>query len=440
MSGKIETLTLAVFLGWLFWMPTNSLGQNISDPTEQGVLVGARTGGAMAVCNIPFVGQASGGTLILADTLGRNARFVAIETSRGESAESVVKRLAKAINEQDPFEWQHHTVTSSGGTLMTLIGSVINYITAGTELDLGIPMPPTSVTCNYDHNGRVVIRWKNPPGGYDSVRVLTNHTNYNHTSGALLAGDVEAYEINLNVTQPEPELNEARKKMIADLDIWVSGVRGDIPSNAAAMHVSYNVQEERYGIPFSNNTSPNWTAWSLNPRDVEHVGAGVRDRLTATKNNRFYNNVDAADQKPFYQILKPHRGGPAGITRSFLGLTPGHKYRVTVRMNTYGVDAKSTNWAYSFHAVCTGAEDRPLSPQQMVGQKPLPSRAKGFEESRIVQYDDKKRTKSAYNESVKELVVPESADAITVWLTFRSARPDDYVTMDYIKLEDLGKQ
>jgi hypothetical protein len=424
-----------------------SLHAQDAESSAQGAGVSLGFGARPTTC-IPFVGNASGGTVILADTSGINAPFVTVETAPGESAEIVAARLARAINEGDPFDWYWfgagvaRPVTSSGGAICGLLGGPWTYLLAGTESGLGVPPAPISLTCNYDREARQIrVQWENSATDYDSLRLYLRWSNWDHSSSVTLSGTDESYANDLNITLPEEAyVIEAWSTMPADLDVWLVAVRQETPSNAAGMHVSYHVQEERYGIPFSNNTAPNWTAWSLTPMDVGHLDAGVRERLTAEKNNPVYNNVDSAHEKPFYQILKPHQGGPAGITRSFLGLTPGHKYRVTIRMNTYGVDAKSANWAYSFHAVCTGLEDRPLSPQQMAGQTPLPARGKGFEESRVVQYDDNKRTKNAYKEATRDLVVPEEADAITVWLSFQSARSADYVTMDYIKLEDLGKQ
>jgi len=56
-------------------------------------------GGQPAFTSIPFKGLASGGTLVLCSSFARNAdgRCVAIKTSAGQPAESVVETLASAI-------------------------------------------------------------------------------------------------------------------------------------------------------------------------------------------------------------------------------------------------------------------------------------------------------------------------------------------------------
>lgn len=100
-------------------------------------------------CCITFTGEASGGTLIISENLGRNAPYVAIETKAGEPAEKIIERLANTIEETNPFDWmitpisdrkfKERIVTSSGGELKGLVGDCGPYIIAGTEIGLGIP-------------------------------------------------------------------------------------------------------------------------------------------------------------------------------------------------------------------------------------------------------------------------------------------------------------
>ena len=82
-----------------------------------------------------------------------------------------------------------------------------------------------------------MLRWENPPGDYDRIRVKLNTHNYDHRGGATCAGTATAHVIDLQ-----------KRKLIdvSDLDIWVVGQREDVPSNAAAMHMNRHVQEELY--------------------------------------------------------------------------------------------------------------------------------------------------------------------------------------------------
>ncbi|GAI80678.1 unnamed protein product [marine sediment metagenome] len=40
----------------------------------------------------------------------------------------------------------------------------------------------------------------------------------------------------------------------------------------------------------------------------------------------------------------------AGVKRKFLGLTPGHTYRVSARLNTLEMDSGQGDWSVSLHA------------------------------------------------------------------------------------------
>jgi len=152
--------------------------------------------------------------------------------------------------------------------------------------------------------------------------------------------------------------------------------------------------------------------------------------------------ITKAQDKPFYQIIKLDQagGGTGGVTRSFLGLMPGHTYKVTIRLNTMKMLSSDANWAYSFHAVCGGANVENLTTRQMAGLDALPDGTKGESAGRVVQYGPQKSTMGQYQEAVKKLTLPEGADTITVWLRLRATKPGAQVAMDYIKLEDLGQK
>jgi hypothetical protein len=83
--GRADTLTSAAAA---FWLAAAAL-----------IVEGSRPCAAQITNTIPFAGQASGGTLMLCDTLNRNSRCAILETAPGESAESVARRLAQLINE-----------------------------------------------------------------------------------------------------------------------------------------------------------------------------------------------------------------------------------------------------------------------------------------------------------------------------------------------------
>lgn len=387
-------------------------------------------------CSIPFAGTASGGTLILAGTLNRNASAVSLETARGEAAESVARRLAQVLNEEPLWTTSPgaRIAGSAGAALVGLPGNISHYMIAGTESGLGIPPPPTSLTCSYDEPSKVLrLRWKNPLPGYDSLRLIWNWHKYDHRGETAFAGNTESYTL---------DLHEPPADMAADLDIWLVGLRKGIPSNAAAMHVSNSVQEELFGIPFANETAPNWTAWSLGGPDATKPEMVTRTTWVP-KPKRLYDPVTSAERKPYQQIIRVtgEGGGTGGVSRAFLGLFPGHTYRVTVRLSTMSSALKDNpDWSYSFHAVACGPGKSNLTVRQMAGLDALPDGGAGGAAGRLCLYDAHKTTRGRYDECVKEVTVPQGADSITVWLRFTSRTKGDAVAMDSIKFEDLGEQ
>ncbi len=381
-----------------------------------------------------FQGVASGGTLIMAGTSGRNARFFSIETQAGESAESVVNRLAEYIDENNPFEWGgfrtgQKRITAEGGILGSLVGG---YMFAGTETGLGIPEPPLSVSCTYDQDkDRILVRWTNPPGGYDHISVLMNWHNYDKAGGGRAPGQSTSFVVDRKKYQHPID--------ISDLDVWVIGVKNGLPSNAGAIHISSKgkVQEELFGIPFKNGVAPNWKSWvtdgAAHARDLEGL---VRSNLTPAKGRR-YNSVKSASRKPFYQVIKtPQQGGTAGVWRKFLGLSPGHTYRITSRLNTLQMDPNNPNWLFSLHAVHDNANGTNLSAHQLTGLASLPNGSKGLDAGKVSQYAGKMTTEGKFVESSADITLPDNVTSLTVWLR-HTGKDFGEVAFDWVKLEDI---
>ncbi|MDD5326544.1 MAG: hypothetical protein PHY02_01870 [Phycisphaerae bacterium] len=411
-----------VIAGVILLWATGSLARTYAGP------------GRMGMCRTTFTEKASGGTLIMWDNLNRNAPYVVIETVAGESAETAIARLANVIEETNPFHWgitpmsarkfKERIVTSSGGELQGLVGSCGSYLFAGTETGLGIPRPPHSLTANYDPKlKKIALKWLNPPGGYDEIRIVFNWSNYDHAGGDGLAGDAESYVIDLDKIPANT----------GDLDILVFGIRNDIPSNAAAIHINNNIQEELYGFPFSSGLAPNWQRWSL---DANEAGIkpqmGIRNELTDVKGRR-YNSIETADKKPFYQIIESSvQGGTGGVYRKFIGLTPGHTYRVKARMAALS-ELKGKKQSVSVHASAGCA----LSPRQMAGLDALPCGKKGSAACKLKNADSKTITKGKYGEYSDDITLPQDSNSITVWLRY-TGKGAGSVGLDWISLEDLS--
>jgi hypothetical protein len=440
-SEKKRTMAFMVIVGVISMSTTGLLARLC--PSQPGKM-------SQVQCCITFTGKASGGTLIMSENLGRNVTYVAVETKAGEPVEKVIERLADVIEETNPFDWgitpmsarkfKERIVTSSGGELQGLAGSCTQYMTAGTEIGLGIPQPPHSLTANYDPNLKIVyIRWINPPEGYDSIRVRINWSDYDHTGGTKVQGNSESYVIDLD--KYPVNMN--------DLDILVFGTRNDIPSNAAAIHINNNIQEELFGIPFTSGLAPNWQRWSLDNAEVAiNPQMGIRSEMTFAK-GRVYNPITTADKKPFYQVINTGtKGGTGGVFRKFIGLTPGHTYRVKARVATLS-EPNEKNWSISVHVAANGSDGRDLSPRQMAGLDALPCGEKGNAAGRMALYDSSFITKGKFTEistdkvmsgsQIKDITLPQNVDSITVWVRCVSSAGLS-AAIDWISLEDLSIQ
>jgi hypothetical protein len=400
----------------------------------------AAWGSTLAKVEIVFTGKASGGTLIIGNTLNRNVDYVSVETEPGEDAGSVVKKLARAIvydsylfGFPDNVNLEKMVQQIISGDAIKIVGGATGgYFTAGTETGLGIPEPPKFLTANYDKaSNQLKLRWENPPGNYDKIALLLRWNSDDIGGMVFLPSNATQYVISRDINS------------INDSDIWVIGIKGDlkrgVPSSPAAITLSANgtVQEELYGIPFKDGISPNWKAWGINGIKKENYKCLTEEKFVPGKrSHRIKNN----SQKPYRQALQiPEGGGTSGIWRKFLGLSPGHKYRISARLNTLEMPSDGNNWSFSLHAVADKKAESELSARQMAGIEALPDGKKGADAHRLKKLDAKTITKGKYNEYSDEITLPKDSNSITVWLRLTGTSKAE-VGFDWIKLEDLEVQ
>jgi hypothetical protein len=392
----------------------------------------------MITTSITFRGVANGGELILAEALNRNMRIATIQTQAGETAEVVANRLAEYINRNNPFEWhiparyEGKPIKSEGGTLKGLPGGRTKYILAGTETGLGIPLPPCSLSCTlFAKDKRLLLSWENPLGAYDEIAIVYNWTNFDHRGGDRVEGDSSSFIVDLN----------QRTLDTSDLDVWVIGLRNGLPSNAGAIRLDGNSQEELFGIPFTSRVAPNWKAWSLDTApNIEQFSCSIKDNLTAVREmGKRYNSIKTNDSKPFRQVLKsPAQGGTLGIWRKFLGLSPGHTYKLSARLSTLDMSGNDTEWEFSMHAMPDKPDKKELTANQMSGLEVLPNGETGPQAGRITEFGPGKLTaKNEYVIHSADITLPEDSNSITVWLR-HTGKGTSGVGFDWIKLEDLS--
>jgi hypothetical protein len=157
--------------------------------------------------------------------------------------------------------------------------------------------------------------------------------------------------------------------------------------------------------------------------------------------------ITEPDEKPFYQIVKTAKVGiQGGVWRRFLGLNPGHTYKVEVRLNTLQMGDCTNEWAYSFHAAYDHAGGQGLTTNQLAGVAALPDGSKGPAAGRVALYGPGVTTKGKWEKrstdkagpglEIKDITLPDNVTSITVWLR-HSGADSTGVGMDWIRLEDV---
>lgn len=400
-------------------------------------------GGTVNKYNLPLRGTASGGSLVLASARLANQKHVSLQTVRGESAESVARRLADMINKTDPFGWNmglvevdRTLVSASGESVRGLLAGV--YTLAGTEKGLGIPQPPLSLSCAYEKSGdKVVLRWINGPGEYDYIFVNCFWNDFDHANTVRVAGT----STTLTIDRKKKPLN------VNDMAFHVIGVRDKVPSNAASVRVSQNgnCQSETYGIPFTAGIAPNWRAWSTAPA----IGASALEQGERYPELRGYNRAAVLSTKPYYQKIRAPAGGTVhGVWRKFIGLTSGHTYRLTAHLSTLEMDSVKGDWSLSVCAAPNGADGKDPTVQQLAGLAALPDGSKGPKAGRIFHYGPGSTTRGIWEVAltghkpflkpvVPHITLPQGADTMTVWIRFSCSDPNGEIAFSGVKLEDV---
>ncbi len=381
--------------------------------------------------SITLSGVASGGTLIFLPTPSLNVRTcLSIRTTPGESAESVVRRLTEAFSVSTEPLWMGARPVAQGATFGPVPGSAEGrYVFAGTETGLGIPPSPKSVTANYDPvGGEVVLRWANPPGNYDRIAIVLNGLGYS------VAGDATSYRFRARSLLVTGSRDEDLKSCV------VVGYRNGIPSGPAGIHVMGRMQEEAIGMPFVGGAAPNWTAW------------GTDETTPKLEENK---RPDKMKGKLFYQRVKSKKAGEqVGVWRKFLGLVPGHTYKLSAWVCTDAMDDSQGDWSFSLHAVPDAPDGREFAVDQLAGRAALPNGARGPQVGAFAAYrrgvttarKEFARTSTdpadnAPGREIGHITLPANVTSITVWVRYTSSDPNACgVAFDHLRLEDVTQR
>ena len=372
--------------------------------------------------DVMLTGTASGGIVYLVDTTSPEGEYVAVKTRRGELAESVIERLVEELHWQSENQGRtgrypppsgDSTVQASGKMIKGLNSVLGTYAIAGTDDGLGIPRPPLFLSGRYDPvSNKVIYRWENPPGAYDEPTWR----------------DLKSIGSNTTTRIMEPHFMG-----IGVGEMRIVGLRGQTPSDLGVITVGTNFQEEIRSAPFYCGVMPNWSSWcSIDGTNSTKYEQGIR------RNLNYGDYPFTPDGKPFYQIVKTKTtNGAAGIWRKWLGLMPGHKYRVYVRLNTLAMDNSTNNWSLSFHVAANVPDGTAFTTDQLTGKAPLPDGSHGLDAAQMVTYGPGHTTHGGWVCSTMDIVLPPKVDTITTWLRHTGADSTG-VAMDWIKVEDLG--
>jgi hypothetical protein len=398
---------------------------------------------------LTFKGKAAGGTLILG-ILHDYPRFVSIQTSAGESAESVAKRLADKITAnhartdcpQTEILWGGYGSKASGPTVK--LGTfLIDFYIAGTETGLGIPEPPLFLTCVYDEERDIIrMSWENPPQGYDKIFVTLDWREHGslHTVKRSIPGNATRFSAN------QEAIYNFKSVDVNDLFVAVVGLRDGIMSAPSAIYLKGHYQDESFAIPFARGIMTNWNSWG------GEKGQGTKSLL---KMNQRYKEIDylpkeGFDTKPFYQAIKAEPSGPVGICRKFLGLTPGHTYRITAAMSTLQMHTLKSNWSFSLCAAYNEPEGKDFTSEQLTGKALLPNGKTGPKAGSIVSFGKggeatgggfrlwrSKSERDSIGEDGMDVTLPPGVDTITVWVRFECSDPNGEVGFMGAGIEDI---
>jgi hypothetical protein len=393
-----------------------------------------------AVC---LEGRSLGGVLSLGYAGPVNSPYVAVTNEPGANAETVVRRLAAQLAAAEAA-FNGKRVESVADSRLVLYGSN-PWMFGGTERGFSIPAPVTSLSASFIQQGRkVVLRWANPPGGYKCIHVIYKGRDAHPGVAALrrlggLPGETTEY-VHHPDDPSEPLL------WSSDVDAIVVGYSKDgTPSNGTGIRLLNHVREEALmNVPFTRGLAPGFQAWT-DPASGGSVKVEQGELLGMAPGAA----TGRAQRKGFYQVVSGNGTFRGGVARSFLGLTPGHAYRASARMNT--LQAKEGAWSLSFHAAPNPPGRRSLTPEQMSGMAQLLDQTKRPTAGQIAKYDYATATKGEWvsrssgadgpGKSVGDITLPAGCDSITLWFRLEGTNATDTACgLDSVALEDLGKR
>lgn len=129
-----------------------------------------------------------------------------------------------------------------------------------------------------------------------------------------------------------------------------------------------------------------------------------------------------------------------------MGLTPGHTYRLHVRLNCKPMDASGGDWSASVNMAYNNSKGEDLTIDQLSGIESLPNGlvipkegcliAFGPDSNTNGEWKEFSTTETANESGIKDITMPEGVTTLTVWFRCSGLIPDG-IGFDWIKLVDV---
>jgi hypothetical protein len=393
-----------------------------------------------------FSENATGGVFGFSRNNGPTPPVMDIETLPGETPEAVAQKIANAISSiQQTLEVRLGIAISFGNGVVreepisvadgaTLkMGMTVIRFTYGSEVGLGIPPAPTFVTADWNsETNEIQVVWENR-GEYD--RVVPNL----HSGGlGVRPGDTSDLVIPASVS------NSTQRdyfEKFGHLLFRLIAERDGIPSGAADLEIRPNSIAEVYRVPFSGGVAANWESWCIRGERYLEFTQGTRWAKDSVFDSR---QVSTPEKAPYYQVIEA-RGGvvDGGLYRKFLGLTPGKRYKLNMRLQPTregpGEDALLT-----VNALCAPSNAGSLTAQQMTAQAVLSAAPGGSQFKQEVPFQRNSSRRWLQLDKLKDVepdahtvTMPEGCDTLHVWLRLQSNGAHATVGMDWVELSKI---
>ncbi len=392
-------------------------------------------GSRPASTSILLKGESKGGILTLMPAPSANYPYVAVTNSRGDSAVSVIARLVHELTNSIEFvqAYGRNPVLEVEDNSLVLLGggrADPSWIFGGTEDGFNIPAPPLALSASSQSNN-VVLNWINPEGGYDWITVSYGGIPVVRLSGTSTQFVFEGQFGLKNLFNP------------ANVIFVVQGSKDGAPSNGVGIRQkNYRLQESLMNVPFTKGIAPGFESWAF-----ETASPNISFEQGNLPGMAPKSDVRQFEGKGFYQIIQGYGNFKGGVGRRFLGLTPGHTYRMGTRLNT--LNTTNGNWSFSVHAAYNPASGEELTSAQMAGVAELPDGSSGPTAGQIAGYQSALTTRGNWitrssgvegpGKATGDITLPADATSITIWFRLEGTNASHCaVGVDSVTIEDLG--